>query len=101
MASNSVAYNFSNAQWPEDVYNPLRDESGKIIPWCVESTDIDDETSTEEQLGNENLINENLILREEIDQSSMFEEIVGSSKPIRQLLKQVEKVAPLNSTVLI
>jgi len=31
----------------------------------------------------------------------MFEEIIGSSKPIRQLLKQVEKVAPLDSTVLI
>jgi len=31
----------------------------------------------------------------------MFEEIVGSSKPMRQLLKQVEKVAPADSTVLI
>jgi formate hydrogenlyase transcriptional activator len=31
----------------------------------------------------------------------MFEEIVGSSKPMRQLLKQVEKVAPSDSTVLI
>jgi len=31
----------------------------------------------------------------------MFEEIVGSSKPIRQLLRQVEKVAPSDSTVLV
>jgi len=31
----------------------------------------------------------------------MFEEIVGSSGPIRQLLKKVEKVAPSDSTVLI
>ena len=31
----------------------------------------------------------------------MFEEIVGSGKPIRQVLKQVEKVAPSDSTVLI
>jgi formate hydrogenlyase transcriptional activator len=31
----------------------------------------------------------------------MFEEIVGSCKPMRQLLKQVEKVAPSDSTVLI
>jgi len=31
----------------------------------------------------------------------MFEEIVGSSKSIRQVLKQVEKVAPSDSTVLI
>jgi formate hydrogenlyase transcriptional activator len=31
----------------------------------------------------------------------MFEEIVGSSKPMREVLKQVEKVAPSDSTVLI
>ena len=31
----------------------------------------------------------------------MFEEIVGSSKPMRQVVKQVEKVAPSDSTVLI
>jgi formate hydrogenlyase transcriptional activator len=96
MASNSVAYNFPNAQWLEDMYNPVRDESGKIMPWYVEATDIADQHRSEERLRNENLI-----LREEIDRSSMFEEIVGSSKAIRRLLKEVEKVAPLNSTVLI
>jgi formate hydrogenlyase transcriptional activator len=31
----------------------------------------------------------------------MFEDIVGSSKPVSQVLKQVEKVAPSESTVLI
>ncbi|HKD05742.1 MAG TPA: sigma-54 dependent transcriptional regulator [Bryobacteraceae bacterium] len=31
----------------------------------------------------------------------MFEEIVGSSKPMRQVVKQIEKVAPSDSTVLI
>ena len=31
----------------------------------------------------------------------MFDEIVGSSKPMRQVLEQVQKVAPLSSTVLI
>ena len=31
----------------------------------------------------------------------MFEEIVGSSKKLRQVLTQVSKVAPLDSTVLI
>ena len=97
MASNSVSCNFPNTQWPEHLYNtPLRDESGKVIPWHDAAADIDDETRTDEQLRNENFV-----LREEIDQSSMFEEIVGSSQPIRQLLKQVEKVAPLDSTVLI
>jgi formate hydrogenlyase transcriptional activator len=44
---------------------------------------------------------ENIVLREEIDKASMFEEIVGSSEVIRQVLVQVSKVAPTDSTVLI
>ena len=83
-------------RWQLFQYNPLRDESGQIIRWYVTATDIDERKKTEEQLRNENLV-----LREEINSSSMFEEIVGSSKPMRQLLKQVEKVAPSDSTVLI
>src|ERR1700722_15434716 len=39
--------------------------------------------------------------REEIDSSSIFEEIVGSCESMRQVLKQVGKVAPSDSTVLI
>ena len=83
-------------RWKLIQYNPLKDESGKIIRWYATSTDIDDQKKKEERLHNENLI-----LREEIDRSSMFEEIVGSSKTMRQVLKQVEKVAPSDSTVLI
>jgi formate hydrogenlyase transcriptional activator len=96
MASNGVSYNVPNSQWLGDEYNPLSDESGKITHWYVTAPDIEDQKRTEERLQNENLA-----LREEIDRSSMFEEIVGSSKPIGQLLKQVEKVAPSDSTVLI
>src|SRR5215470_8677031 len=77
-------------------YNPLKDESGQIIRWYATTTDIDDRKRTEEQLRNENLV-----LREEIDRSSMFEEIVGSCKPMREVLRQVEKAAPSDSTVLI
>jgi formate hydrogenlyase transcriptional activator len=77
-------------------YNPLKDERGQIVRWYATATDINDQKKTEERLRNENLV-----LREEIDRSSMFEEIVGSSKSIRQVLKQVEKVAPSDSTVLI
>ena len=44
---------------------------------------------------------ENLALREEVDQASMFEEIVGTSPPLRALLDNVSRVAPTNSTVLI
>src|SRR5215813_4601377 len=96
MASNSIAYNVPNPQWPVNEYGPLRDEPRKIIPWHVRATGVDDQKRKEERLRNENLV-----LREEIDRSSMFEEIVGSCRPMQQLLKQVEKVAPADSTVLV
>jgi formate hydrogenlyase transcriptional activator len=77
-------------------YNPLKDEHGHIIRWYGTGTDIEDQKRTEEQLRNENLV-----LREEINSSSMFEDIVGSSEPLRKVLTQVSKVAPSDSTVLI
>jgi len=83
-------------RWQLIQYNPLKEESGQIIRWYVTVTDIDDQKRNEERLRNENVV-----LREEIDRSSMFEEIVGSCKPMRQVLKQVEKVAAADSTVLI
>src|SRR5262249_34373898 len=58
-------------RWQLFQYNPLKDEYGQIIRWYVTATDIDDRKRTEEQLRNENLV-----LREEIDRSSMFDEIV-------------------------
>jgi formate hydrogenlyase transcriptional activator len=45
--------------------------------------------------------NENLALREEIDRSSMYEAIVGSSGALRKVILQIDKVAPTDSTVLI
>jgi transcriptional regulator with GAF, ATPase, and Fis domain len=47
------------------------------------------------------LYRENLALREEVDQASMFEEIVGSSLTLKRVLSNVAKVAPTDSTVLI
>ncbi|RZU29777.1 Fis family NifA subfamily transcriptional regulator [Edaphobacter modestus] len=45
--------------------------------------------------------NESLALREQIERTSMFEDIVGSSPALRSVLSQVGKVAPSDSTVLI
>jgi formate hydrogenlyase transcriptional activator len=47
------------------------------------------------------LYKENIALREEIDEASMFEEIIGSSEALRRVLVHVAKVAPTDSTVLI
>jgi hypothetical protein len=47
------------------------------------------------------LYRENLVLRDEIDRASMFEEIVGTSEALRVVLSRIAKVAPTDSTVLI
>jgi len=77
-------------------YSPFRDEQGRLVRWYATGTDIDDRKRTEDRVRNENVA-----LREDIVRSSMFEEIVGSSEPLRRVLAQVEKVAPTVSTVLI
>src|SRR6202007_1663715 len=47
------------------------------------------------------LLDENLALREQIDQALMFEEIVGTSPALQAVLSLVSKVAPMDSTVLL
>jgi len=77
-------------------YIPVRDRDGNIIRWYATGTDIDDRKRAEDRVRGENLA-----LREEVDRSSMFEEIVGASPPLRTVLSHVSKVAPTDSTVLI
>jgi DNA-binding NtrC family response regulator/signal transduction histidine kinase len=47
------------------------------------------------------LYRENLALRDEVDRTSMFEEIVGSSEALKIVLSRIAKVAPTDSTVFI
>jgi transcriptional regulator with GAF, ATPase, and Fis domain len=47
------------------------------------------------------LYKENLALRDEVDRASMFEEIVGASKPLKTVLSHIAKVASTESTVFI
>jgi PAS domain S-box-containing protein len=77
-------------------FNPLRDGEGRITRWYVTNADIEDRKKAEERLQNENVA-----LREEIDKASMFEEIVGTSRPLKSVLSRIAKVAPTDSTVLI
>ncbi len=49
----------------------------------------------------ERLQHENVALREETDQASMFEEIVGTSAALQRVLSLVSKVAPTDASVLI
>src|SRR5204862_63461 len=77
-------------------FNPLRDDEGRIIRWYATGFDIEERKQAEERVQKENVA-----LREEIDHSSMFEEIVGSSQALGKVLAQAAKVAPVDSTVLI
>ena len=90
--------------------NPLRDEEGRVVRWYGTRTDIEDRKRAEGSLQQaleeiktlrDQLYKENIALREEIDKTSMFEEIVGASAALKAVLGGVAKVAPTESTVLI
>jgi len=83
-------------RWFLGRFNPLRDDEGRIIRWYATGIDIEERKQAEERVKKENVA-----LREEIDHSSMFEEIVGSSQALGKVLAQAAKVAPMDSTVLI
>src|SRR5258705_639201 len=70
-------------RWLLIQYKPLLNERGEVIRSYATGTDIDDRKQAEERTRQENLA-----LREEIDHSSMLEEIVGSSPPLRKVLTQ-------------
>ena len=88
----------------------LRDEKGHIVRWYGVLVDIENQKRTEARLLQaldkiqklqEQVSKENIVLREEIDRASMFEEIVGASPALKAVLTRVAKVAPTNSTILI
>ena len=76
--------------------NPFKDEHGQITSWYGTAIDIEDRKQGENRLQHENAA-----LREEIDETSMFEEIVGTSPALQTVLSRISKVAPTDSTVLI
>jgi formate hydrogenlyase transcriptional activator len=85
-----------NYGWFLARFSAVLNDEGQVVRWYVACTDIQDRKRAEERLQQENAA-----LREEINQASMFEEIVGSSKSLQKVLAQVSKVAPSDSTVLV
>jgi transcriptional regulator with GAF, ATPase, and Fis domain len=92
------------------IAHPVLDESGEITEVVGTIMDVTEqhearaalETAFEEiKALKDQLYKENIALREEIDRSSMFEEIVGESPALQTVLAHVVKVAPTESTVLI
>ena len=97
-------------RWFQSRALPARDTEGSITGWYILLTDIDDRKRAEGELEKafeeikrlkDRLHDENVVLREQIDQVFMFEEIVGSSPALQTVLSSIVKVAPTDSTVLI
>jgi formate hydrogenlyase transcriptional activator len=105
-------------------YNPLLDGQGRVDRWYVAAFDIEDRKRAEAQVAQayhepkqvqhdlegaleeiqilkHQLQQENIALREEVDKSLMFEEIVGTSPAVQVVLANLVKVAPSDCTVLI
>jgi len=92
------------------VAHPVANESGEITEVVGTTIDVTEhhearaalETAFDEiRTLKDELQKENIVLREEIDRSSMFEEIVGASPVLQKVLSRVSKVAPTDSSVLI
>src|SRR6266850_2589519 len=84
------------------VAHVLRDESGNLeFVGSVMDVTATKRAFREIQVLKDQLYKENLALKEEIDRSSMFEEIVGASPVLQHMLARIAKVAPTDSTVFI
>jgi PAS domain S-box-containing protein len=92
------------------VSRPVLNASGEVIELVGSILDVTEQRQAKTALEaafeeikrlKDELYRENLVLKEEIDQASMFEEIVGTSDALRRVLVQVAKVAPADSTVLL
>src|SRR5258707_682719 len=90
--------------------HPILDERGDIVEFVGASIDVtehhraraDLEKAFEEIKSlDSRLHDENVVLREQIDQAFMFEEIVGTSSALQAVLSRLMKVAPTDSSVLV
>ena len=78
-----------------EVGTPVR-ENGVITGFVGACMDV-----TEQEMMTQELRREKLYLEDEIRTEYNFEEIIGESAALKRILKQVETVAPTDSTVLI
>jgi formate hydrogenlyase transcriptional activator len=81
---------------------PFKDQCGNVefVGTLMDVTDGKKAFQEIKALKDE-LYKENIVLREEVDKTSMFEEIVGTSPVLQAVLARAAKVAPTDSTVLI
>jgi len=78
-------------------------ENAKVIRLIGNTLDITEQENALEEIRRlkDELYKENIVLREEINSTSMFEEVLGTSAVLQRVLALAAKVAPTDSTVLI
>lgn len=90
--------------------HPIKNSAGNVVEFVGTLVDGTEQHRSRKALENafaeistlkERLLQENIALRQEIDETSMFDEIVGKSSALQKVLKELEIVGPTDSTVLI
>src|SRR6202047_1318619 len=90
--------------------HPILDERGDVVEFVGASIDVTEHHRARADLEKafeeikrlrDQLHDENVVLREQIDQAFMFEEIVGTSSGLQGVLSRLMKVAPTDSSVLV
>src|SRR6476660_1517307 len=92
------------------VHHPVLNESGDLVENIGTAIDVTEQAQARIELEKafeeikrlrDRLHDENLALREQIDQVFMFEDIVGTSSALQGVLSRLIKVAPTDSSVLV
>jgi PAS domain S-box-containing protein len=90
--------------------HPVKNAAGNVVEFVGTHMDVTEQHLSRQSLEDalaeinslkEQLFHENVALRQEIEETSMFEEIVGKSSALQKVLKELETVGPTDSTVLI
>jgi PAS domain S-box-containing protein len=90
--------------------HPVKNAAGNLSEFVGTLIDVTDQMASRKALEDafaeinrlkDQLFEENVALRQEIDETSMFDEIVGKSAALQKVLKELETVGPTESTVLI
>jgi PAS domain S-box-containing protein len=105
-----IVLNDGTVRYIHVVGHPVINAAGQLNEFVGTHVDVTDQIQSRAALEKafeeikqlkDRLYQENVALREEIDETSMFEQIVGKSDALRRVLAQAETVAATDSTVLI
>jgi PAS domain S-box-containing protein len=108
--SYRIVLSDDSIKYVRSVGHPVTNDAGRVVEFVGTVIDVTEQQNARIALEKacveiktlkDQLYQENIVLREEIDKVSMFEEIVGNSPALEAVIARVSKVAPTDSTVLV